>query len=308
MADDIASLIDVYCDDLRVEHGDSAHTIRGYHADLAAYARWCERTSTDALNPSHKDLRRYLSDLNRAQYARTTINRRLSSLKGFFRWMSVSGRGTSNAADALHSLKEGRSLPHRIPPKQMAKILSVHRPKRESEVWVNQDPSSLRDQAILEFMYACGARISEVSGLRVENVDFGAKLVRLFGKGQKERIVPLHAMAIESMKAYLHLGRTHLANPAHPNDFFFLSTRGNQMGTDAIRKMFKATLVKAGVDTSYTPHDMRHTFASDLLEGGADLRSVQEMLGHASLSTTQIYTHLSDARMKSVHHQSHPRG
>ncbi len=297
-----------YCEDLKVEHNDSAHTIRGYHTDLEEYLRWCARAKVNPLSPSHKDLRRYLADLNRAQYARTTINRRLSSLKGYFRWLNITGREKSNAVDALQSLKEGRRLPHRIRPYQMAKILSVHLPKQHDGQWTNQDPTSLRDQSILEFMYACGARISEVSNLQLKNVDFESKQVRIFGKGSKERIVPLHDLAIKSMQTYLHFGRPHLVNRDKPNDFFFLSTRGNQMGTDAIRKMFKSTLRQAGVDQAYSPHDMRHTFASDLLEGGADLRSVQEMLGHSSLSTTQIYTHLSDAHMKKVHKQSHPRG
>lgn len=306
--ENISIYIDEFCENLRVEHNNSDHTIRGYNSDLHAYVRWCEKNRIDSLNPSHRDIRRYLADLHRAHYAKTTINRHLSSLKTFFRWLNITGKSSSNAVDAVQSLKQDKRLPHRIRPEEMVHILSVYRPSQKDGKWIHQDPTSLRNQAILEFMYACGARISEVSNLRMSDIDFDSKQVRIFGKGKKERIVPLYDMAIRSMRAYADLGRIHLVRKESPNEYFFLSTRGNQMGTDAIRKMFKATLIKAGVEASYSPHDMRHTFASDLLEGGADLRSVQEMLGHVSLSTTQIYTHLSNAHLKNVHKHTHPRG
>ena len=297
-----------YCDSLRIENGASAHTVRNYMVDLRDYLRWAHRANVDALQPSHRQLRRYLAELDQAQYARRTVNRRLSSIRGYYRWMVASGIIETSPADVLHGLKEDKTLPHRISARDMAKILSVWGPTGLDGKPQEQTPVAIRNQAILEFLYACGVRISEASGLLVSQVDIRGAQVRVIGKGNKERIVPIHAVALESMTRYLEFARGQLLAGRERTDRFFVSTRGNAMGTDAMRKMFKDTLLKAGVDLSYSPHDMRHTFASDLLEGGADLRSVQEMLGHSSLSTTQIYTHLSAARLKSVHHQAHPRG
>lgn len=164
----------------------------------------------------------------------------------------------------------------------------------------------MRDQAILEFLYACGARISETSGLLAVNIDFDEKQARLFGKGSKEPHRPLARSGRGLSQAICARGAPKLLD-GKECPYFFVSTRGNQMKTDAMRKMFKATVREAGLDDSLSPHDMRHTFATDLLNGGADLRSVQEMLGHAQLSTTQVYTHLSVERLKKVHDQALPR-
>ena len=297
-----------YCDSLRVEQNASPHTVRNYMVDLRDYLRWSQRSSVDPLKPTHRQLRRYLAELDRAQYARRTVNRRLSSLRGFFRWLVVEGVIESSPADVLHGLREDKQLPHRISARDMARILSVWGSTGFDGEPQEQTPVAMRNQAILELLYACGVRISEASGLLVSNVDVRERQVRVMGKGNKERIVPIHDMALESMTRYFDYARGQLLNGSGPNKYFFVSTRGNQMGTDAMRKMFKDTLERAGVDRAYSPHDMRHTFASDLLEGGADLRSVQEMLGHSSLSTTQIYTHMSAKRMKKVHSQAHPRG
>lgn len=297
-----------FCEALAVEQNASGHTVRNYSIDLQDYLRWCARARVDAIHPGHASLRRYLGDLTQARYSRRTINRRLSAVRSYFRWLSINGYIDSNPADLIHGLKEGRVLPHRIPAQEMVRILSVWGPASFDGTPREQGPSDLRNQAILEFLYACGARITEASGLRLDCVDFVQKQVRVFGKGGKERIIPIHDLAIDALERYRDAARPMLLKNHGESPFFFVSTRGNQMGTDAMRKMFKETLRRAGIDASYSPHDMRHTFASDLLEGGADLRSVQEMLGHSSLSTTQIYTHLTAERLKGVHHQAHPRG
>lgn len=303
-----AGLLDEYCEAMRIERNASPHTIRNYRLDLQDYGRWAERAHVDVLAPTHRQLRRYLGELDRAQYARRTVNRRLSSLRGFFRWMTIAGYAQVNPADVLQSLKEDKTLPRRISRDDMKRILSVYGPLDDQGKVRQRTPVELRNQALLEFLYACGARISEASNLRMASIDFKQGQVRVLGKGSKERIIPLHSLAVESLRTYKDFGRPRLMEGHDQNEFFFVSTRGNQMGTDAMRKMFKETLSRAGVDGSYSPHDMRHTFASDVLEGGADLRSVQEMLGHSSLSTTQIYTHVSAGRLKDVHHQAHPRG
>lgn len=288
-----------YCDMLVVERNASQHTVRNYRLDLLDFGRWAARASVNPLCATRRDMRSYLGDLDYAQYSRRTVNRRLSSIRSFFRWLAAEGLVESNPADVVSGPKLARSLPRTIPPADMARLLSV---------WRGSDkPADMRNRAILEFLYACGARISETSGLLVGNVDFDTAQVRVFGKGSKERIVPLHELAIASMRDYLFNARPALlAGKGSP--YFFVSTRGNQMSPDALRKMFKQSLLAAGLDQTLSPHDMRHTFATDLVEGGADLRSVQEMLGHSSLSTTQIYTHVSISHLKEEHRRTLPRG
>lgn len=295
-----------FCEALRVERNASAHTVRAYRTDLADYARWAERQGVDALHATHRQLRAYLAELDQAQYSRTTVNRRLSALKSFFGWLSVTGRVDADPANVLQGPRKPKALPRVIRPADMVRLLSVHGSTDARGNAREQTLSDYRDQALLEFLYACGARVSEASGLLMANVDFAGRQAKLFGKGSKERIVPLHDLALEAMGEYMKHARSQLSG-GRPCEYFFVSSRGNQMSTDAIRKMFKATVRAAGLDDGLSPHDMRHTFATDLLSGGADLRSVQKMLGHASLSTTQVYTHLSPTRLKQAHAQAHPR-
>ncbi|WP_087881524.1 tyrosine recombinase [Arabiibacter massiliensis] len=302
-----AALAEAFCESMRVERNASAHTVRAYRIDLMDFLRWARRERVDVLSATHRQLRLYLAELDRAQYSRTTVNRRLSALRSFYRWLNVTGASDEDPASVLSGPRKQKSLPNVIRASDMARLLSVHGPRDASGNPREQSPADLRDQALLEFLYACGARVSEASALLAADVDFGLGQAKVFGKGAKERIVPLHDMALSSMRAYLRDGRPLLLRE-RSCDFFFVSTRGNRMGTDAIRKMFKDTVRRAGLDETLSPHDMRHTFATDLLEGGADLRSVQEMLGHASLSTTQIYTHLTPGRLKEVHARAHPRG
>jgi integrase/recombinase XerD len=234
------------------------------------------------------------------------MNRRLSALKSFFRWLNVCEIIESDPASVLQGQKQKKSLPHYITSSDMIKLLSLYGKRDARGKQREQSPTDMRNLALLEFLYACGARVSEASGLLLSNVDFELGQVKVFGKGGKERIIPLHELALYSMQGYRNFARPKLLREKS-SDFFFVSTRGNQMTADSIRKMFKETLSLAGLNTAFSPHDMRHTFATDLLEGGADLRSVQEILGHSSLSTTQIYTHLSAKRLKEVHLKSHPR-
>ncbi len=298
--------VEAFCEAMRTERNASAHTIRAYRIDLLDYARWAHRQPIDALSATHRQLRRYLGELDQAQYARTTVNRRLSALRSFFGWMNMTGRADADPVCALQGPKQPKSLPHVIRPADMVRLLSVYGKRDAAGAPREQSPEDMRNQAILEFLYACGARVSETAGLQMGNVDFARAQVKVFGKGSKERIVPLHEMALASLKTYLAVGRPKLLDGKR-SDYVFVSVRGNPMSADAIRKMFKRALCAAGLDETLSPHAMRHTFATDLLTGGADLRSVQEMLGHASLSTTQIYTHLSPARLKQVHAQAHPR-
>jgi integrase/recombinase XerD len=296
---DMRHLIDSFLVMLRVERNLSPHTIRAYGTDLSDLCAWLEREHIELADMGHREARRYLADMDRARYSRTTINRRLSALRTFFAWLVEFGE----LKDDPLSVVSGPKLPHRLPVtivrQDVERLLSV------SDI---ETPVGRRNQAIIELFYASGARISEIAGLSAGSIDFAQMQVTVFGKGSKQRIIPLHKLALRTLHEYLIIARPQLACHANkPTDALFLTTRGNPMSTDAIRKMFKQVIREAGLDCSLSPHDLRHSFATDMLEGGADLRSVQEMLGHANLSTTQIYTHLSLGRLKDAHAQAHPR-
>lgn len=295
-----------FCDSMRFERNASPHTVRAYQIDLLDYLRWAARLDLHPIAVTHRHLRRYLGELDNAGYSRKTVNRRLSALRSFFRWLNVTEQIGEDPSSVLQGPKTPKNLPKVISAQDMYRILRVHGPRDAAGNKREQTPEQLRNQALLEFLYACGARISEASGLLLDNVDFELAQVKVYGKGSKERIIPLHDMALKAMRTYLRFARPKLLK-GNVSEFFFVSTRGNAMSTDSMRKMFKATLREAGLDESLSPHDMRHTFASDVLSGGADLRSVQEMLGHASLSTTQIYTHVTSERLKESHLRAHPR-
>lgn len=279
----------------------SPNTTRAYAGDLEAYATWIERMGIDPFEVTHAELRRYLAQMSQARYSTATINRRLSAVRGLYEWLVSQGVVIRDAAAALPGRKAARELP---------RTMNEDEAERLIESCPGDDPVSLRDRAFLELLYATGARISEVSALDVKSVDLSQGQVRLFGKGSKERVVPIYALACEKVARYVRDGRPRLAakQKGKPAPALFLSTRGNRMSADALRTVFEKHVALAGLDPAITPHAMRHTYATELLSGGADLRSVQELLGHASLSTTQIYTHLSVGRLKEAARQAHPRG
>jgi integrase/recombinase XerD len=292
-------LVDAFLTTLRVERNLSPHTIRAYGCDLADLCAWMEREGLAIGGVEHRAARRYLAEMDRARYSRATINRRLSAVKSFFAWLVETGY---LAVDPL-SVVSGPKQPRRLPV-----TLTAQDVKRLLEVSDKDTPVGLRNQAIIELFYASGARISEVAGLSANAIDFAQMQVTVLGKGSKQRIVPLHGLALRTLHEYLTMARPQLlVHAKRPTDALFLTTRGARLSADAIRKMFKQVLGLAGLDASLSPHDLRHSFATDLLDGGADLRSVQEMLGHASLSTTQIYTHLSIGHLKETHARTHPR-
>ena len=293
----LETLVDDYCRWLGEVRGLSPNTVRSYRADLASYVSWAERRGVDGLAPTHRSLRGYLAELGRARYSTRTVNRRLSALRGFFRWLVREGHCSSEEASAISSPKVARTLPKVMSDAEAAALL---------ESCDTGTAEGLRDRAFLELLYATGARVSEVSGLSVGDVVFSQAQVRLFGKGSKERIVPVYASALEWVSRYLASARPGLLGRKQTSALF-VSTRGNPMSADALRTCFERHVAMAGLDPTLTPHAMRHTFATELLDGGADLRSVQELLGHESLSTTQIYTHLSVERLKQAASRAHPR-
>lgn len=282
----------------------SENTVRAYQTDLEAYCAWLSREGLLGDDMGHRALRRYLADLRRAGYTNTTIGRHLSSIRGLYKWLVGQERLSSDAAAALASPKLSKTLPRTMSDADVRLVL---------ETCDSSTTEGLRDSALIELMYATGARISEVSRLDVGDIDFGQAQVRLFGKGSKERVVPLYGHVLEVVRRYMQEARPLLVarrkgEAGDKTRALFVSTRGNRMSADALRSCFERHIKLAGIEADVTPHAMRHTYATELLSGGADLRSVQELLGHESLATTQIYTHLSVERLKEATRQAHPRG
>lgn len=293
------SLTDSFLAMLRIERNLSPHTIRAYSVDLADFNQWMRRQGISLAEFDHRSARHYLAEMDLSKYSRTTINRRLSAIKTFFSWLVETGELKANPLSVVSGPKQASHLPKPLVAQDISRLLEIN------DV---STPVGLRNQALLELFYASGARISEVAGLRISAIDFSQMQMTVMGKGSKQRIIPLHRLALRTLHEYLSMARPQLLNPSLPQtDSLFISTRGAAMSADSIRKVFKAILRQAGLDSSISPHDLRHTFATDLLEQGADLRSVQELLGHENLSTTQIYTHLSVGHLKTVHNQAHPR-
>lgn len=200
-----------------------------------------------------------------------------------------------------------KTLPHVVRHNDIENLMKVCMEDIEASESDVDEAKAKRDYAIMELFYATGARISEVANLKLENINFESGQIKFFGKGMKERIVPIYNIAASALADYIENARGNLLR-GNSSDICFIGNSGRPMSADSIRKMFYKKCEAAGVSSEISPHAMRHTFATDVLDGGADLRSVQEMLGHASLSTTQIYTHLSAKKLKDVHAQAHPRG
>jgi integrase/recombinase XerD len=291
-------LVERFLTHLSAERGMSAATVRAYSSDLAAYIRWAERSGTDPIVLTHRELRLYLSELTTARYAPRTIARRLSSLRGLFDFLVEAGLAPGNPAATLGTPKMPARLPRLVPAELLSGLLDA------PDV---ATPQGLRDAAVLELLYAAGLRVGEVEALDLGGVDLAQGQVRVLGKGAKERIVPIHRFAAAKIERWLRDGRPRLRRSQRPTEAVFLNRSGTRYSAGAVRRMMARRLADLGGTTGLTPHALRHTFATHLLEGGADLRTVQELLGHVALSTTQIYTHLSVKRLQDVHRGAHPR-
>jgi integrase/recombinase XerD len=290
-------LVDRFLGHLSVERGASPNTVRAYSADLARYLEWAERSGVDPITLTHRQMRLYLAELDRAGYARRTVARRLSAVRSLFAYLVAEGLAPSAPSSVLAAPKIPARLPKIVPTEVLSAMLESPDP---------ETPVGVRDRAVLELLYATGARVSEIAELRLGGLDLAQGQITVMGKGSKERLIPVHRKAADSVKSYLKDGRPRLVKPAS-DDHVFLSARGRPLSSDAIRRVFKQAAEKAGAAHSLSPHSMRHTFATHLIEAGANLRTVQELLGHIALSTTQIYTHLSVKRLQDVHGKAHPR-
>lgn len=277
---------------LAAERGASEHTVRSYRADLLDCVAFLERRALGALpDADARVVRGYLADLHARGLARTSIARRLATLRSFFRFLIRRGRARVNPAREVRTPR----LPGRLP---------AHLPIDQSEALFRQplgdDEAGRRDRAILEVLYASGVRVAELSGLDVEDADLRDGSVRVLGKGRKERIVPLGRKAVEAL-------RTYLGAREGTRGALFRNSRGGRLTVRSLHRIVRARARAAGLAGRVTPHTLRHTFATHLLDAGADLRLIQELLGHARLATTQRYTHVSADRLAKVYDAAHPR-
>ncbi|HSP75318.1 MAG TPA: tyrosine-type recombinase/integrase [Cryobacterium sp.] len=289
---------------LTVERGFSVHTVRAYRTDLAGLVSFAEtRGVTDPEGLGLDLLRDWLWVGSQAGLARATIARRSASARSFTAWLARTGGSAADRAVRLRSPKPGRPLPRVINHTQMQELLAhleLHA--------AGQDPAALRDLAIVELLYASGLRVSELIALDVGDVDLHRLTVRVTGKGAKERVVPFGVPAQHAILDYLERGRPGLAgNAGSPVSALFLGARGQRLGVRAVYRLVATLLADVPGNGPAGPHALRHTAATHLLDGGADLRAVQELLGHASLGTTQIYTHVSAERLKQSYRTAHPR-
>lgn len=274
-------------------------TVTAYRSDLVAFAAWAGRAGVEG--PSAVDrrlLRRYVAFLATRRYARRTVARKVSSLRRYFAWASGTARLDVDPTAGLSVRSGGGRLPRVLRADELASLLD------DPPAAVDDDPVPvrLRDDAVLELLYGSGLRVAELCGLSPADADLARGLVTVWGKGSKQRQVPMSAPALEAVGAWLERGRVELADERTPPDAMFVNRVGRRLGTRDVRR-----IVDHRASAPTHPHALRHTYATNLLDGGADLRVVQELLGHADLSTTQHYTHVSKERLRSVHGATHPR-
>ena len=285
---------------LMSECGLSENTLAAYRSDIMRFFRWKNANFPGELNKlAIQDLTNYVEWLSLQNLAPKSVARNLASLSSFFRFEIFEGRATENMAKLLDSPKLWDRLPTVLSPNSIDKLLSVP---------VAGTLKGDRSRAILETLYASGCRVSEVAGLHMSDIDLQNGWVRCVGKGDKQRMVPLGRKGREALAEYLTLRRPQLAaKSAESKDFVFLTNRGRPVRRNLIWKLVKHCSMQAGLPVTVSPHTLRHSFATHLLAGGADLRVVQELLGHASIATTQIYTRVEISRLKQVHQTCHPR-
>jgi integrase/recombinase XerD len=282
---------------LEFERGLSRNTLDAYRTDLLQYGRFLEEREQSALDATPGDVSDFLQKLALDGASPATIHRKSACLRSFYRHLRRDGLLETDPTATLSTPRRARKLPHVLTRGEVEKLLAQPQ---------GTEPASLRDRALLEVMYACGLRASEAIGLELMDVDVEEGVLRARGKGSKERVVPIGQAALKALRIYLERGRPKLVKGA-PETHLFVNFRGGHLTRQGLYKIVRRHAQTAGLADRMSPHTLRHTFATHLLAGGCDLRSVQEMLGHADVSTTQLYTHLSSERLKDVYFRAHPR-
>jgi integrase/recombinase XerD len=268
-------------------------TVEAYRRDLAALSAWLDRPIGRITT---EQLEQYIAELRAAGLSPATIGRRVAAIRSFFKHQALLGVRTDNPAAQLELPRRRRTLPRTLSPAEAERLV---------EAASGSTPRALRDRALVELLYGAGLRVSEAVGLDKASVDLEQRLVRCIGKGSKERIVPIGRQAVQALRRYLSRGRPYLDTRHRPE--LFLNAKGGGLTRAGAFLILRRLAAKAGLEPERVhPHLLRHSFATHLLEGGADLRSVQEMLGHADLATTELYTHVSDRRRRELYFQAHP--
>ncbi len=294
-----AYLLEQFRDYLALEAGHSANTVESYLRDLDRFVLWADRKGAgDPGKVTRRLLREFIFALKDLELSAASIRRTVSALRTYYGFLIGEGRVDADPSDRLEMPRRGRKLPDTLSVDEVLRLLAT--PSAD-------EPLAWRDRALLELAYGAGLRVSELCGLTLENLLLSEGLVRVLGKGSKERLVPVGRQVIGALSVYLHQVRPGLDRGKSGNRVL-LNARGAPLSRVGAWGVVKATARKAGITKRVTTHTLRHSFATHLLEGGADLRAVQEMLGHADLSTTQIYTHVDREYLRSVHRQFHPRG
>ena len=292
--------IQAFLNYLRIERNASALTIKSYADDLSHVIEFLQEQTGSVPEPQHIEvgiLRSYVAWLHECGYARTTVARRLACLRSFFRYCNREGICKTNPAKPLRTPRSGRKLPHFLTTDQVGALLIA--PPANSA-------AGLRDRAILETMYSAGLRVSEVVGIDLKDWDRSAGILRVLGKGRKERISPVGSYASKALDRWVEVRAPDAKAAEKQRSAMFLNRFGRRLTTRSIGRMLETHILTAGLTQQTTPHTLRHSFATHLLDGGADLRSVQELLGHKSLTTTQIYTHVSTRRLRETYEKAHP--
>lgn len=284
--------IDKFVNYLKIEKNAAEHTIINYKIDLRAFNVFLGDKDVAAVD--HLALRRFLADMRARSYAKRTVARKLASLRSFFKFLYREGYIKSNPITAISSPKLDKKLPVFLDVDKVTKL--ILKPDTKTE-------SGLRDRAILETLYSTGIRVSELVGLDTGDVDFISGVIKVLGKGSKERIVPIGDEAIAAIRRYLDKRNKR----AKDKDAVFLNNHGKRLTDRSVRRVIDKYIRACSIEEKISPHSLRHSFATHLLDRGADLRCVQELLGHMNLSTTQIYTHVTMERLKSVYDKAHPR-
>jgi integrase/recombinase XerD len=286
---------------LEIERGLSRNTLEAYRSDLLQYGAWLTEHDLDALAAGHAELSSYVAALvsgrNGRPAASTTVQRKVACLRSFYRHLRREELLDTDPTTELRAPRRSQRLPHVLSRDEVRHLLEQPR---------GDEPAGLRDRAMLELMYACGLRASEVIDLELRDLDLEDGVMTARGKGSKERIVPVGSKACAAVAAWLEHGRPKLVGVGE-EDRLFVNHRGGGLSRQGLYKIVQRHAKTAGFDDRMSPHTLRHTFASHLLAGGCDLRSVQEMLGHADIATTQIYTHLTADRIRDVYDGAHPR-
>jgi integrase/recombinase XerD len=287
-------------DYLAAERGMAKNTLLAYGRDLQRFQLWVGNGGLpDYLSPTVRDLTHYLLHLREEGLAPGSVARNLIATKMFYRFLRLEERVEQNTLELLNSPKLWERIPQVLSPESVEKLL--HAPR-------NEDRFYLRDRALLETLYATGSRASEVVDLQLADVHLDSSFCKCTGKGNKQRVVPLGAPAVSSLKIYLQDLRPRLTQGDKENPWVFVSKGGRRLTREMLWILVKKYVRRAGLNTKVSPHTLRHSFATHLLAGGADLRTVQELLGHANIRTTQHYTHVDPSRLQAIHRKFHPRG